>query len=209
MKQTLMVPFPYDIQVLVYFLSSHFPRVEVENGQDEVKATLKEMSQPPSSDLPVKAPYDLLIRVGGTAKEMAGDKQDDCIEIRYFYHPQKLQVDWLTSPRNDMLADSLCLLVLQINEHTTPELVKMLDITKEKRRDQELQLHLQMALEAHFPAVEVEGPSTLRISLVDNKEAFVELDLVEGIIKRTVGSPDAEMESGSPRQSSEARALKQ
>lgn len=40
MKQTLEVPFQYDMQVLLYFLHAHFPSVETELGQDPVQATL-------------------------------------------------------------------------------------------------------------------------------------------------------------------------
>ena len=40
MKQTLFVPYEYDIQVLLYFMHAHFPSVEAILGQDEVVATM-------------------------------------------------------------------------------------------------------------------------------------------------------------------------
>jgi hypothetical protein len=40
MKQTLFVPYDYDIQVLVYFMHAHFPSIQTELGQDEVDATM-------------------------------------------------------------------------------------------------------------------------------------------------------------------------
>lgn len=35
---------------------------------------------------------------------------------------------------NDMMADSVCLLILEIKERATPQLLKMLEITKNGRR---------------------------------------------------------------------------
>ena len=45
MKQTLFVPYEYDIQVLLYFMHAHFPSVVAQAGQDEVLATLEEASE--------------------------------------------------------------------------------------------------------------------------------------------------------------------
>lgn len=36
MKQTLFVPYEYDIQVLLYFMHAHFPSVVAQTGQEEV-----------------------------------------------------------------------------------------------------------------------------------------------------------------------------
>ena len=98
MQQTLYVPYPHDIQVLAYFLYSYYAQVEVEYtsnaSQDSVNAA--------------KPKYDLVFKVEGQ------------IEIAYFKKSELLQVSWETSPKNDLVADSVCLLVLQIKEHPTP-----------------------------------------------------------------------------------------
>ena len=89
LKQTLFVPFEYDIQVMLYFLHCHFPQVETQMGQDEVQATLNGKNQK----------YDLLITVEG-------------ISMKYYYNAQKIKMEWVTSPKNDMVADSICMLVM-------------------------------------------------------------------------------------------------
>ena len=43
LKQTLFVPFEFDVQVLLYFLHAHFPQVTTSLGRDEVQATLNPM----------------------------------------------------------------------------------------------------------------------------------------------------------------------
>lgn len=43
LKQSLIVPYEYDVNVLFYFLKTHFPTVEVIQGKDEMLATLHEM----------------------------------------------------------------------------------------------------------------------------------------------------------------------
>lgn len=44
-----------------------------------------------------------------------------------------LQIEWITSPKNDLIADSLSLLILQINEKPTPQLLNLMDQVKEER----------------------------------------------------------------------------
>lgn len=34
------------------------------------------------------------------------------VTIKYYYTAMKLKIQWISSPRNDMLADSICLLIL-------------------------------------------------------------------------------------------------
>lgn len=64
------------------------------------------------------------------------------VTIKYYYTAMKLKIQWISSPRNDMLADSICLLILQINEHTSPPLINMLELTRQGRKTQEFQLKL-------------------------------------------------------------------
>ena len=116
LKQSLLVPYAYDIQVLLYFLYAHFAAVNVTAGQDEVEATLTGRT----------TKYDLRIQVGQT-------KQDKGVVLKYFYSAAVIKVGWLASPANDSLADSICLLLLEIKDRATPQLLKMLEITKQGR----------------------------------------------------------------------------
>jgi hypothetical protein len=118
LKQSLLVPFAYDIQVLLYFLYAHFANVKVTNGQDEVEATLTGRT----------SKYDLRIQISGS-----GSKQDKGVVLKYFYSASVIKVGWLASPANDSLADSICLLLLEIKDRATPQLLKMLEITKQGR----------------------------------------------------------------------------
>lgn len=45
-----------------------------------------------------------------------------------------LQLEWLTSPKNDLVADSLSLLILQINEKPTPQLLNLMEQVAEERQ---------------------------------------------------------------------------
>ena len=72
MKQSLILPFEYDIQILLYFLHSHFPDVNTQLGQDEIEAT--------ESGKTTK--YDIKILIGG----------DQGITLKYYYEAQKLKV---------------------------------------------------------------------------------------------------------------------
>ena len=42
------------------------------------------------------------------------------IEVMFYEKAFMLQIEWITSPKNDLVADTLCLLILQINEKPTP-----------------------------------------------------------------------------------------
>ena len=57
------------------------------------------------------------------------------IEIAYFKKSELLQVSWETSPKNDLIADSVCLLVLQIKEKPSPQLLNMMNIAADQRDD--------------------------------------------------------------------------
>ena len=81
-------------------------------------------------------------------------KVEDQIEIAYFKKSGLLQVSWETSPKNDLVADSVCLLVLQIKENPTPQLVNMMDIAADKRQDQVFAEKVGIVLESHFDSVE-------------------------------------------------------
>ena len=64
MRQTLFVPFPYDIQVLLYYLSSRFPRVDVIN-EDEAKSTIAD-GQTSTEQKP-----DIRFKISGTSEELS------------------------------------------------------------------------------------------------------------------------------------------
>ena len=102
MKQTLYVPFPYDIQVLNFYLHSYFADVRVayckNNGEKfSIKFKVEE------------------------------------VDLLYFEKAQMLQLEWLTSQKNDLVADSLSLLILQINEKPTPQLLTLMETVANDR----------------------------------------------------------------------------
>ena len=80
MKQTLYVPFPYDIQILNFYLHSYFADVKLNIGSPNDK-------------------HELHFQV-------------EEVNLFYFEKAQMLQLEWLTSPKNDLVADSLSLLIL-------------------------------------------------------------------------------------------------
>lgn len=158
----------------MYFLTSHFPSVQTFMGQDEIKAS--EESQIPNlnkvSEKNKKAKnYDLKIVVG-----QDGPKSQNGVSLKYYYDAQKLKVQWITSPKNDLLADSICLLILQVNEHTSPQLVEMLTITSKARKNQEFELRVQMAIESHFLKTEELKDGLIKI-LVD-QDNYLEFSVI-------------------------------
>jgi hypothetical protein len=91
------VPFPYDIQILNFYLHSYFADVRIEVNPSKYGNLGKELdnqSLPPS---PKKYTLKFIV---------------DEIDVLYFERAQMLQIDWLTSPKNDLVADSLSLLIL-------------------------------------------------------------------------------------------------
>lgn len=65
-----------------------------------------------------------------------------------------MKVHWVTSPKNDLIADSLCLMVLQIKEKPTPQLLQLMEVAAQKRQQQESANKLGIVLESHFDEVE-------------------------------------------------------
>lgn len=63
-------------------------------------------------------------------------------------------LEWTSSPRNDSICDSLCMLILQVGEWATPQLVKMIEAVGGGRQKQEYMLALQSAIEGKFVRVE-------------------------------------------------------
>jgi hypothetical protein len=53
---------------------------------------------------------------------------EKAIHVTYFRKGEMLKVQWETSPKNDLIADSLCLMVLQIKEKPTPQLLQLMEI---------------------------------------------------------------------------------
>lgn len=176
LKQTLFVPFEYDIQVLLYFLHAHFPSVETDLGVDEISATHLEQfrKQLGESAWPERPKYDLKITV-----KSALAAQDKGVVLKYFYAAQKIKVSWLTTPRNDMVADSICLLILEIKERPSPQLLKMIEITKQGRRKQELQIRLLMALRSQFEWVDELDAQRVRISCNRQKTSWLVVDTLQ------------------------------
>jgi hypothetical protein len=48
---------------------------------------------------------------------------ESAIHVSYYSKGEMLKVHWVTSPKNDLIADSLCLMILQIKEKPTPQLL--------------------------------------------------------------------------------------
>ena len=136
MKQQLSVPFEHDIQVLVYFLYAHYPHVETQQGQNEVDATMNDFGYQNGH----QKSFDLKLIVGRNPPPEGVVHPPNVygIEIFYFYRSQKLLLEWISSPRNDSLCDSLCMLFLQIGEWATPQLIKMIEAVGAGRERQEM-----------------------------------------------------------------------
>lgn len=94
MEQTLFVKYSFDVQVLTYFLYSYYADVHVE------------FPKPGQDDK-----FDMKFVV------------ETAIHVSYYSKGEMLKVHWVTSPKNDLIADSLCLMVLQIKEKPTPQLL--------------------------------------------------------------------------------------
>jgi hypothetical protein len=72
-----------------------------------------------------------------------------------------LQVEWLTSPKNDLVADSLGLLILQINEKPTPQLLTLMETVASERIYDDFVKKLLIIMQGHFEeAVLVPIPSS-------------------------------------------------
>ena len=77
------------------------------------------------------------------------------ISLFYYQSTEMLQMIWETSPKNDMIADSLCLLILQINEKPTPQLVALMQKTSNGHQEEYICEKLGQLLTNHFDSVEV------------------------------------------------------
>jgi len=109
------VKYPHDIQVLTYFLYSYYAEVDVRfNAGDGTDGDARMAGDDDGADLRFVVERE--------------------IEVSYFKKSELLKVSWLTSPKNDLIADSLCLLVLQVQEKPTPQLVSMMEITSQQRQ---------------------------------------------------------------------------
>lgn len=112
LKQTMFIPFKYDVEVLSFYLNSYFAEVQTFLGQDSMNESMNGHQEKPK--------YDLKFVV-------------DDIVVFYFERAQVLKMEWVTSPKNDLVADSLSLLILQINENPTPQLCNLMSAIKDGR----------------------------------------------------------------------------
>ncbi len=95
LKQTLFIPFKYDVQILNFYLHSYFADIKVL------------YSNPSTHQLNPSSKYDLCFLI-------------DDLSLFYFQRAEMLQLEWVTSPKTDLIADSLSLLILQVNEKPSP-----------------------------------------------------------------------------------------
>jgi len=91
----------------------------------------------------------------------------DEIEVFFYEKAEMLQVEWITSPKNDLVADSLSLLILQINEKPTPQLLSMMETVAEERQYDDFIKKLMIILAGHFEAAELhrDGEGRQRIEV--------------------------------------------
>ena len=116
---------------------------------------------------------------------------EDKIEILYYRKKELLQVRWVTSPKNDLIADSVCLLVLQIKENPTPQLVSMMSIAADQRQDQVFTAKLGTVLESHFDEVvaDFEGqPGHFMVAHPERGRM-----VIDSVAKRIVQADDEDM----------------
>lgn len=131
MKQTLFVPFPYDIQILNFYMHSYFAEVQVEVNP----LKYAKVAEAPGQSNTLKYTLKFVVEE---------------IEVLYFERAQMLQIEWVTSPKNDLVADSLSLLVLQINDKPTPQLLSMMESVAEERQYDEFVKKLMIIFQSHF-----------------------------------------------------------
>lgn len=100
MKQTLFVPYEYDIQVLLYFMHAHFPSVIALTGREEVEATLEEADvQNEKRAKDAKKKYDLKLIVGRDAPTLFSQQKPQQLDLKhygvtlkYYYSAMKLKI---------------------------------------------------------------------------------------------------------------------
>ena len=86
----------------------------------------------------------------------------DEIEVFYFEKAEMLQIEWITSPKNDLVADSLSLLILQINEKPTPQLLSMMESVSEERQYDDFVKKLLIIFSSHFEVAELQTDASGR-----------------------------------------------
>lgn len=86
MKQALHVQFTHDVQVLAYFLYEYY---------SDVKSEFPKTSSP--------AP-DVMFVI------------EETVNLRYWHKSEMLEIEWESSGKSDMIADSVCLLCLQLKD---------------------------------------------------------------------------------------------
>lgn len=95
-----------------------------------------------------------------------------------------LQLEWVTSPKTDLIADSLSLLVLQVNEKPSPQLVNMMDNIGEQRSWEEFVKKMHIIMINHFDTVELDLLAKQIIIIHAEKQAIIDLN------NRVVSSDD-------------------
>ena len=109
-------------------MHANYPNIEIHSGQDEIDATMLENDKQSKSKDKKKCDLKLVIGRDNLSDQMRGKEAQANpkllgVTIKYYYMAQKVKISWISSPRNDSLADSICLMILQINEKTSPQLV--------------------------------------------------------------------------------------
>jgi hypothetical protein len=51
---------------------------------------------------------------------------EQAITVKYWKKSELLEIEWESSIKSDMVADSVCLLALQIKDKPSPQLVEMI-----------------------------------------------------------------------------------
>ena len=90
MRQALHLEFTHDIQVLAYFLYESYSQVE--------------SSYPKGGANPADVEF----------------KVQNSVIVKFWHKSDLLEISWESSGHNDMVADSVCLLAMQLKDQPTP-----------------------------------------------------------------------------------------
>ena len=69
------------------------------------------------------------------------------------YHSEMLEITWISSEEADFIADSVCLMVMQVKDQPSVQLVKLIERAGEQRKEQEFKIKLGLILGSRFDKV--------------------------------------------------------
>ncbi len=96
------------------------------------------------------------------------------ISLTYFQSAHMIEVEWTTSPKNDLIADSVALMILQINENPSPDILRMIEAVRADRINDDYGEKLKQLLEVKFEEVSMSAELCIKVSH-RGQEAYVDL----------------------------------